>query len=126
MNKIISIFNKVLNTNKRLEPEVFDAYLHRLPGKIRVDWRRDGKYIIGEVTAEENKFMTQGRSGEEFVEMVNDAVYTMYDVPEDYRHAVRQSRAYNPSSDEQQKLEDVGIKSSAISFSKSEKALRTT
>lgn len=125
-NKVLAILNKILRTNsKELEPEAFNAYLHKLPKNIKVEWQRNGKLIVGEITAEKNKFMTQGYSGKEFVEMVNDAVYTMYDVPEDYRHAVRQSRAYNPSQDEQQKLEDAGVKKSSITFSKSKRVIRT-
>src|SRR5574343_529680 len=45
---------------------------------IHVDWKRDGNMIIGKVVSDGKEFSTQGRSPEEFIEMVNDALYTVY------------------------------------------------
>ena len=108
----------------QLEREAFDAYFYRLPEQISVSWMRDGKFIVGSIADEGHEFLTQAQSGDEFIEMVNDAVYTFHDIPESYREAIAEHRAYNPSLQERKKLEDAQVHNSVISFKKDIKALR--
>lgn len=108
---------KVKNPRSSLSPEAYLAYFHKLPKKIQVEWFRDGKFIIGKIQAEGSEFMTQARSAKEFVEMVNDAVFTAYDVPLPYFQFL-ESRKFKPPQIEFDKLNNAAIKSSTMSFTK--------
>ena len=123
VQKAIKYIKKML-IPPSLEREAFDAYFYRLPDDINVSWTRDGKFIVGSITDGGHMFLTQAKSGDEFIEMVNDAVYTFHDIPEDYRDAIRMNRAYNPNLEERKKLEDVRVGSSSIVFRKDKKVLR--
>jgi hypothetical protein len=101
-----------------LQQEALDAYYYKLPNNIQVEWIRDGKYIIGKVIADNHKFTTQGRSVEDFVEMVNDAVYTVNGIPLEYIDTIRKYQAYNPSVEVLNQLKDLGIKENKVSFIK--------
>ena len=118
MQKVTSIFRP------RLSREAFYAYVDRLPTNIKVNWFRDGNFIVGEVNADGKHFFTQGKNADDFVEMVNDAVVTVLGIPNQYYDVVRRTRTYMPPSDELEKLNNVSIKKSAISFLKNTKALR--
>ena len=69
---------------KKYEFEVVDCFWQKLPHTIEVKWFRDGKFIVGEVKADNYKFITQGENAKEFIEMVNDALFSVYEVPNDY------------------------------------------
>ena len=114
MNNLFTHIKRLIAPS-RLEPEAFDAYLYRLPDHIEVSWTRDGEYLVGQISEEKGTYMTQARSGDEFMEMVNDAVYTMHDIPEGYRSTIGKFRAYNPSPQELKKLQDRAVKSSRLS-----------
>jgi len=58
----------------------FNGMAGRMESWEGIPWR--------EVKAEDQEFMTQGVGGDNFIEMVNDAVYSMYDIPEDYIDAI--------------------------------------
>jgi len=109
---------KELFTPPEIHPEVLEAYIFKLPDAIQVAWFRDGKFIIGKVKVGDKEFMTQALSGAEFIEMVNDAVFTVYDIPRHYASLVRSYRAFTPSPEELKKLDDGTIKHSNLSIQK--------
>jgi hypothetical protein len=104
----IRLFRNLLPDNlKGLEPEVVQAYWHKLPNSIEVKWFRDGHFIVGEVEAGGYKFMTQGRNAKEFIEMVNDALLAVYEVPDDYLDLFLKIKAnYQPDSYQMSLLTD--------------------
>ena len=77
-------FFKKIFPNRQIEPEVIVAIKGKLPDGILVKFHKskDGGYW-----AEIKNLpgcITQAKNGQELFEMVNDAVYTYYDVPEEY------------------------------------------
>src|SRR3989344_7099487 len=106
----------------KLEKEAFDAYLNRLPAKIDVDWFRDGKFIIGRIDTGDKKFLTQGLSVQDFIKMVNDSIYTVYDIPEEYADVFLKNFSYDPPPKARQELENLQIKSSQINIAKERRA----
>ncbi len=118
MRDFFSLFRK-----PRLSVEAFDAYYHKLPDQIEVRWFRDSGMIIGEVTAGDKKFMTQGKDASDFVEMVNDAVYTVYEIPRDYLGIIKESHSFSPKEHILKVLSD-GKTLSGDMLVKKEKALQ--
>ena len=121
------IFNKILRSifPHKLSREAFVAYYYRLPEEISVDWQRDGDFIIGTISDGENEFVTQGKDVDDFIEMVNDALITVHDIPAEYIHALKSaSRTYKPNDSQRKALEDVSITHSNLSFHKNEEVLR--
>ena len=110
---------------QKLSREAFGAYFYRLPSSIEVSWFRDGKYIVGTIKTEDQEFSTQGLDADDFIEMVNDAVYTMYDIPDEYIDLLKTVKTYSPQLKEKQKLQDASIKNSIIRFLKNEEVLQT-
>ncbi|MCX6763352.1 MAG: hypothetical protein NTZ97_01290 [Candidatus Moranbacteria bacterium] len=109
----------------RLSQEALEAYYYKLPEKITVEWKRDGNFIIGEVNANEKKFITQGKSSDDFVRMVNDAIYTVYEIPLDYIDAINKMKAYSPKIDERKRLDDLKIKGNIILLNKNKQSVQT-
>lgn len=113
------LVRKVLNLRNKFFPpeiieEVFVANLHRLPSELKVKWFRDGKYIVGNITADGNvMFMTQAKSAKEFVEMVNDALYATYDIP---NHYIPLMRKFSPTPEQFSQLNNISIKSSDFNY----------
>lgn len=105
--------------------EVFDAYYFRLPENITVNWERDGNFIIGKVTAGNNKFVTQGKSADDFVEMVNDAIYTSFGVPLEYIDEIKKARPFYPPIEVRRQLEDLNIKGNTLSIERNKLAMQT-
>lgn len=91
------------------------AFTQRLPDRISVSWTRSDSLIVGRVEAGEFRFMTQGRNPEDFVSMVHDAIYTAYDIPEEYRGYMR---IYIPPEHERKKLGDFKVRESVLALSK--------
>ena len=105
---------------KDVVQEAYVAYLRRLPQRIQVDWLRDGKFIIGKVTAGDDEFVTQGHNAEEFIEMVNDAIFTINDIPENYIDILHKLNTYDPPEKEMKMLQDENILKATFGFSKTE------
>jgi len=121
-------FNKLLIKIGLRKPDInresFEAYFHKLPNNIQVSWSRDDKFIIGHIKAEEKEFMTQGYNADEFIEMVNDAVIAVYDIPEDYIDVLRWSKkTYSPDPEQRKLLEDANVRSGNFG-SKKERVLQ--
>lgn len=101
-----------------LSPEAFDAYFHRLPDNIQVSWERDEGMIVGRVTIDGQEFYTQGKNPKDFIEMVNDALYTIYGIPFDYIEDIGKMKAFRPTKEELKKLYDGRIPKSDFSLLK--------
>ena len=116
INKARRYISRLFRSGKDLAPEASEAFFHRLPNKISVSWFRDDGYIIGEVETDKYKFKTQGEDAEDFIFMVNDAVYTMYDIPENYR--VLNLKDYSPPLKAQLALRNMSVNSSTLELLK--------
>ncbi|MFH1620633.1 MAG: hypothetical protein ABIB04_00950 [Patescibacteria group bacterium] len=115
MNFLRKIFRK-----EPIYPEVVTAYFNKLPKYIQVEWFRDSNFIVGKIVTDTNdELFTQGRNPDDFVEMVNDAVYTAYDVRPQYIDVMHRTRRfYRPPADEWQKLNDDKVEKSAFRLEK--------
>ncbi len=102
-------------------PEAFFAYFHKLPNNIQVEWFRDGDYIIGNVTAGNKKFVTQGVDADDFIRMVNESVILAFDIPQNYIDLILKNKLFSPPIADKMKLEDISIKRSSFGFVNSKK-----
>ena len=121
---MVKTFIKKYILKPKLHQEVFDAYFHKLPKKIQVKWFRDEGYIIGNINTGNNKFSTQGKNADDFIEMINDAIFTMYDVPEDYVDVISKAHTYLPPQQEMEKLRDKNISNANLGFVKNKEILK--
>ena len=101
-----------------ISPEALEAYVHRLPEEISVDWFRDGACIVGRITAGDAAFMTQAYSPSEFIEIVNDALFTVYEIPRTYADALMRHKRFEPSPEQFAKLRDADVQGARIGFSR--------
>lgn len=76
---------------------------------------RDGNLIVGEVKANDITFKTQGKSAQEFVDMVNDSLFAVYEIPVDY-FGLLEGKRFHPSPEGFKKLNDMAVKNSALNF----------
>jgi len=99
----------------KLELEVVDAYLHKLPSKIAVSWKREDGFIIGKISyGGYDPIYTQARNPKEFIRMVNDAVYISLDFKEEYIEFFHESDLYPPTAEEWERLNDGKITQSSF------------
>jgi hypothetical protein len=82
-----NIFTRLFSTP--VDPEVLMALRYKLPNGLTVTIHADpsGKYVA-RITDDKHfarPIVTEGSTGQELFEMVNDAVYTTLDIPEAYR-----------------------------------------
>lgn len=106
--------------SKKLSKEEFEAYFDRLPDKINVSWFRDGKFIIGEINVDGHEFMTQAISANEFIDMVNNTLLSVYEIPKQYFSVLLKYKKFMPSQEEFSRLDDVAVKKSVVNFEKEE------
>ncbi|NQU77443.1 hypothetical protein HQ544_01980 [Candidatus Falkowbacteria bacterium] len=102
----------------QIDEEVLEAYFNKLPDKLSIRWVRDGKYIVGKINADGQEFMTQAKSAREFVYMVNDALFAMYEIPEEYLDVLQDRKSFKPNAKQLEELNDAAIKQSDMSFEK--------
>ena len=115
----LSLLRDILFGDQEIIGEVLVCEQNKLLGKnVQVSWQRDGKYIVGSIFMDGQKFMTQARSAKEFVEMVNDAIYAVYDVAPKYARQLGNYRLI-PSQNEFEKLNNTAVKKSAFNFDNS-------
>lgn len=122
-NKIKSILSNLFQSKPCRE--VLEANFYKLPEKIEVKWFRDGKFIIGVIKDGEHEYKTQALFADEFVEMVNDTLYTVYDIPNNCINILNKVKRFHPRQDEFNKLKNIKIKTSDM-FLIREKELTTT
>ncbi len=101
-----------------MQDEAMEAYFHRLPNGIKVEWFRDGDFIIGSIFAEGNKYMTQALSANEFIEMVNDTLLVVYNIPRAYQKELLKYKKFRPSIQEFNNLNNAAIEKSSLHFEK--------
>lgn len=109
---MIDKLKRIFGFRPTLDHEAFYAYLNKLPEAIQVSWCRDGDFIVGDIVADGYKFMTQAKSAEEFIEMVNDSLLTVYEIPKEYFDALLRVRTFIPNPKEYEELNDASIKKS--------------
>ncbi|MFA4833665.1 MAG: hypothetical protein WC619_02330 [Patescibacteria group bacterium] len=107
-NKIKNVFSSF--TQPKPCREVLEANFYKLPEKIEVKWFRDGKFIIGIIKDGEREYKTQALSADEFIEMVNDTLYTVYDIPSNCINILSKIKRFYPKQDEIDKLRNGKIK----------------
>jgi len=115
------IFEKFVRLFKpaQLYPEALIAYFHRLPSQISVSWFRDDGFIVGTIKTDDGaEFMTQGVSAREFVEMVNESIFAVYEIPVEYHDALGMKK-FVPSRAEFDRLNNAAIKKSTLQLEKS-------
>jgi len=108
----------------KLSREAFIAYYYKLPDSVSISWQRDGGFIVGSVKAGNHKFMTQGKNADDFIEMVNDSIIAVHDIPEDYIDVLRKNKTYLPSDEEWLKLNNGKVMKSRFSFIKEKRVLQ--
>jgi hypothetical protein len=113
-----SFIKSIFPQKSSLSKEAFDAYFNRLPDSIQVDWFRDGNFIIGNISDGSNKFMIQGKNPDDFIDMVNDAVIAMNNIPSSYVDVIKKSKTYVPNSEERKSLGDVAVMSATMGIIK--------
>lgn len=119
----MNTYKKILNFFKKpeLSPQAFEAYFYRLPDAIKVDWKRDGNFIVGHVKAGDKEFDTQGENADDFIRMVNDAMYTVYEIPFDYIEEISKQKAFHPNQEDVRRLYDGKIPTDSLSMLKNKK-----
>lgn len=96
------------------------CYRDKLPtSDVQVSWTRDGEFIVGKINAGGYTFYTQGRTAQEFVEMVNDATYAAYEVPVKYAKQLGGNYRLMPPESEFEKLNNAAIRKSTMRFDRS-------
>ncbi len=96
--------------------EVVTANFNKLPDKIEITWFRDGEYIIGNIKTEDNTYMTQAVSADEFVEMVNDTLLAAYEIPQNCINIIRNIKKFVPTKEQFAELNNIAIKKSESSL----------
>lgn len=102
----------------KLTREEFDAYFNRLPENISVGWFRSDKFIIGQIEIDGQKFMTQAESADEFVDMINDTLLAVYEIPKEYFDVLLNVKKFMPNRKEFETLNNIAIKSSSMHLKK--------
>lgn len=118
---MLNVIKKLFLPKRELYREAFDAYLNRLPEEIEVSWRRDGDFIVGQVKAEDGtSFMTQAYNADEFVEMVNDALFAVYGIPKEYSDSLMMVKKFLPKREAFEQLNDSSVPAASMGFVKKE------
>ena len=117
MNFLRYFFGK---NNDKIAQEAIQAYFNKLPSRIEVAWFREDGLIVGKILTDKNEeIYTQGRNPKEFVEMVNDSVYTAFDINPEYFEVMKStSRSYQPPELEWNKLRNAKVEHSEFSLEK--------
>jgi hypothetical protein len=111
------LIRKALSWHNKIDFDVLAHHRANLPNAgVRVEWRRDGEYIIGTVKLHDGSIFTQGRTAMEFVEMLNDALYAAHDVPLEYSEALGGDYRLVPSPEDFQRLKDDAVMESAFTL----------
>jgi len=62
--------------------------------------------------------MTQGADADDFINMVNESILTVFNIPYAYFDILKQSKSYLPKQDEYEKLKDASINASTMGINK--------
>lgn len=73
-------------SRQQFDDEVYRALLWKKPDEIQVFINKsDGYYFAKLMNFKDDNVVTEARTGQELVEMVNEALYDYLDIPEVYR-----------------------------------------
>ena len=97
---------------KEILPEVLQAINWKLPDSLEVEIKESKGGGFYAVVKNLPGCITQADSGQELYEMVNDAVYTYFQIPREYAPYVR---SYIPSEEIRKKF-DIKIKEGEFVF----------
>lgn len=76
----------MLFSRQRFDPEEYRALLWKKPDEIQVFIKKsDGGYFAKLVNFKNDNVVTQAHTGQELVEMVNEALYDYLNIPDVYR-----------------------------------------
>jgi hypothetical protein len=104
---------------KYIFQEALDCFKERLPKNVEVVWERDADgFIVGNINADGDKFMTQGKNAKDFIKMVNDAIYAVYDIPPEYISKLGGETKYYPKPSQLALLKDKSIKEASFGLTK--------
>ncbi|MBU1705894.1 hypothetical protein KKG19_04200 [Patescibacteria group bacterium] len=115
----LSLAKEALFGDNEIIYEVLWCNKNKLPDDVRVSWERDDEWIVGKVNVGGHEYMTQARSAREFVEMVNDLLYAVYEIPHRYAQKLGSYRLL-PNKEEFDKLNNAAVKKSSFNFVRSE------
>ena len=116
----LSLLKETLFGDREVAYEVLVCYQDKLPSaNIQVSWKREGDYIVGTISIDDEVYVTQARSAQEFVEMVNDTIYAAYEVPQKYIRHLGGNYRLMPSKEEFEKLNNLAAQESTFNFEKS-------
>lgn len=97
--------------------EAFICYNQKLPKNVKVTWKReDDGFIVGKVNADGYEFTTQGKNTKDFIEMVNDAIYAVYEIPPQYISKLGGYSRYFPKPPQLEELRDKSITKASFGF----------
>ncbi len=84
------MFRKLLQYFRRKKdiPEVLEANVNKMPKELHVLIQKTPNGFYAIKIKNLSGCVTQARNPQELVEMVNDAVYTYFDIPEKYQAKV--------------------------------------
>ncbi len=114
----LSIIKEAIFGDSEIIFEVLVANAHKLSNPVSVSWKRDGDFIIGFIDVDGERYITQAKSAQEFIEMVNDVLYAVYKIPLNYAKELGGHYRVRPSQKEFDELNNTAIKKSSFNFGK--------
>lgn len=74
---------------RRLDEEELFAVSWKIPSRLDIEIKEsDGEYVAKIVSFKNDNVVTQAKTGQELVEMVNDALYSYLDIPSAYKERI--------------------------------------
>ena len=80
---------KYLLFGKKLDQDELFALRWKIPAKLEIEIKEDGGTYFAKITNyTDDNVVTQASTGQELVEMVNDALYSFLDIPAQYQENI--------------------------------------
>ncbi|HLC63927.1 MAG TPA: hypothetical protein VJK25_01070 [Patescibacteria group bacterium] len=102
----------------RLVKEVFISHFNKLPDTIKIDWLREGNFLVGTINADNEEYCFQALSAKEFVDTVNNILFEANNIPLEYQKELLKNGRFMPDKEELEKLNNFAIKKSELSLEK--------
>ncbi len=110
-------FCSFLFPKKNIFKESLECYGDKLPKTVKVSWTRENDgFIVGQIEADGNQFLAQGKNAEDFISMVNDAIYAVYEIPPKYISLLGGDTKYFPPPRVLEVLEDESVKNASFGW----------
>jgi len=98
------------------------CYNQKLPKRVNVKWVRESDgFIVGHINVDGYEFTTQGQNAKDFIEMVNDSIYAVYEIPPQYISELGGYKRYFPKPHQLKELFDKSISKSDFGFYSNQK-----